>query len=91
MARDGSPHGQHQRYVLPMMAVNLCTGTALQLLAQYVTDLVRLLIDAARDCGSDGVVLLSHESSQFDVRSACQYFDCVANGATISASWRCRT
>jgi hypothetical protein len=42
MARGGSLHGQQgQRYVLPMMAVNLCTGTALQLLAQYVTDLVR--------------------------------------------------
>lgn len=42
MAQDGSLQGQHQRYVLPMMALNLCTGTALQLLAQYVTDLVRL-------------------------------------------------
>jgi hypothetical protein len=40
MAQSSSPHGQQQRYVLPMMALNLCTGTALQLLAQYVTDLV---------------------------------------------------
>lgn len=52
-------------HILPLMALNVCTGTAMALMAQYVNDLVRQVHSNANACQNTHLIQIVSENHVF--------------------------